>query len=196
LRTIKAGEERFQSNQRLQGYAHQYNAVLPCVKMLGGLREHGAAGIALIAYGWMPTIPRDIDDHQLQNVVQEVVALPKVKTKDAIVAADRFLSDCDAEAFLNRSWIGTSKFLHFLRSDLFPIWDTNICLALGGPKTHSSINQQARYCEYFNLAHRLSAEDQIAEVLNKFGELSQEWSPIRKFEFLLFASNFNSYADA
>ena len=41
-------------------------------------------------------------------------------------AAYRFLQAIDEVAPINRSWVGTSKFLHFLNPEIFPIWDSRV----------------------------------------------------------------------
>lgn len=80
---------------------------------------------ALAIYGWMPTILRV---HGRGEVSTDSAQVDFTKIANALNEGD----DTKIEKnFLNRSYVGTSKFLHFCWPERFAIWDSNIKKALG-----------------------------------------------------------------
>ncbi len=93
--------------------------------------------LALSVYGWMPTILDNMgyedknktkkDATNWENNVQKAIK--------KIIANHEKLDDCKyhfdkLKQFTNNSYVGLSKFLHFLLPEKFAIWDSNVYLAL------------------------------------------------------------------
>lgn len=99
---------------------------------------------ALAIYGWMPRVLRVHGQGELSSARQRV---------DFAGIADALNRNDDSRIeknFLNRSYVGTSKFLHFCWPEHYAIWDSNIKLALGwsGPEKQSFYRYQ-RYMHVF-----------------------------------------------
>ncbi|MDO4225842.1 MAG: hypothetical protein Q4C75_08140 [Bergeyella zoohelcum] len=120
-------------------------------------------GISLV-YSWMPTIPT-LD---LQNI-DKVVDIIK---KEELTASDfEELSQC-----FNNSVIGTSKLLHFIYPEKYPIWDSNVFKYFyDGVAFGYRVNKVKYYLSYFDFCKDLIAnnEKEIIEIqqefINKFG---------------------------
>jgi hypothetical protein len=110
-----------------------------------------------IVYGWMPTIP-DL------RLAVDVAANPErcatllaelnlaCSATEPLVAADAERAMTTVREFTNGSLIGASKLLHFLRPDIFPIWDSRVarrfCQTLGRP-TQQRMRKLRNWREYF-----------------------------------------------
>ena len=86
--------------------------------------------LALATYGWMPTI---LDSMGYTNET-EIDAYEKKVVNDVRKAIERDVVQSNdlknLTKFINNSYVGLSKFLHFLRPDLYAIWDSNVYCAL------------------------------------------------------------------
>ena len=117
-----------------------------------------------MAYSWMATIKQlDPRIDTIQNAVSALNRLRRLKPSDVMVeeSSDERISPEQAgeigtmiepvRQFLS-SVIGTSKLLHFVNPDVFPIWDSVIhkfCDSLKQTRASDSLN---RYVEYtFNI---------------------------------------------
>jgi len=86
------------------------------------LEEHNVVIGAFFTYGWMPKMLNLKGD--LSNTV---TILNKVKRNgDKLDEAELRL----IRQNVNRSFIGTSKLLHFVRPDIHVIWDSKVCAYL------------------------------------------------------------------
>ena len=88
----------------------------------------------LAIYGWMPTMLHRIDCDPSEAFCNVAKAL-NLGQKDEI--EKRYMN------FLNNSYVGTSKFLHFCWPDHFAIWDSRVCKALGWGETGSHAESKA-----------------------------------------------------
>lgn len=105
-------------------YSKAYPALLSHFRNLKTLDWADAVVGVHVVYGWMPTIPR------LAGIMAWD-AEKKQNTVDILLTAQsgRMLSGNELnsiKALCNNSVIGGSKLLHFLRPDVFPIWDSRV----------------------------------------------------------------------
>lgn len=134
-------------------------------------------GVSL-AYSWMPTIPKI----NLENI-DEVVEIIK---KEELTAADlEELSKC-----FNNSVVGTSKLLHFIYPEKYPIWDSNVFRYFyDGLALDYKVNKVRHYLKYFDFCNDLitNNEEEITKIqkdfINKFGV---EVSKMRALELIFF----------
>ncbi len=110
------------------------------------------AGLAV--YGWMPTILRA--EKKLHTESQIAAFFDDIADRLNGEAAD-FPKPC--WNFLNNSYVGTSKFLHFWSPTTFAIWDSRICKTLHG---HGRANHLALYADYNRNIIRYSDERTIS----------------------------------
>lgn len=140
--------------------------------------------LASAAYGWMPTIPKNVD------VNFSIVAAEDVSTADEAL---KFIQDMNV--ILNNSWVGTSKILHFINPTHFPIWDSNVARAIH--QTDKNSNNKNTFLNYVEKIHRWNDEQPnygnllAAEVNDR---LNYNPSNLRCFDMVLFTigSNFKA----
>lgn len=175
-------------DERTYYYLNSYRSLLKLAKQTtDDDKNDGLRALSLAAYGWMPTIPK-------QDAFERFGHAP-VKTIKAIKTCGPALAfidnigknNIDKKAPINNSWIGTSKVMHFLNPEAFPIWDSKIAAKFD--LSASRHNNMGRYIEYTQFMH-----DQVAEVGNSFEEMASLIdvnygympSVIRCLEFYLF----------
>jgi hypothetical protein len=90
------------------------------------LSEDGILAGAYMVYGWMPTMLR------LKGPVDAVFKLVEAGRTGRVTEA--LLTDCSKT--LNNSLVGTTKLLHFVSPDLYPIWDSRVYRALFSKAPH------------------------------------------------------------
>lgn len=119
-----ANDQGIRSRITTDPYSKAYPALLSHFRDLRNLDWAAAVVGVHIVYGWMPTIPRLAgimawDENKRQNTVDVLLA----------AQSGRMLSVSELiciKALCNNSIIGASKLLHFLRPDVFPIWDSRV----------------------------------------------------------------------
>jgi hypothetical protein len=162
-------------------YYNAYSDLLGFFKKLDLQDEQNIVGAAHAVYGWMPTILKK------ETKAAELVAFTKDLRKiesgpnQRKSALDQLRQHLHITKAINGSTVGTSKFLHFVEPEIFPIWDSNIALAF---EVSSKINDPDTYLAYCEAVHRYL--DRNPE-LNWPNELPDGISDIRKMEFCLYA---------
>lgn len=108
----------------------------------------GFTALACAAYGWMPTILKSCDPSRF-NQDSPISKVRSVSTREE---GAHLIDVMDDEAPVNNSWVGTSKFIHFLNPDMFPIWDSRVakCFGMNWPNQY---NKKLAYSSYFNFIH-------------------------------------------
>ncbi|HJV77089.1 MAG TPA: hypothetical protein VJ602_01820, partial [Paludibacter sp.] len=132
----------------------------------GDFTEHDLIiGIHFI-YGWMPTIfefkngktgKESIFEDKIirKNISEAVEIVNKIRREDSDLTPSNY--DLLKKLF-NNSLVGTSKFLHFINSDKFAIWDSNVLAFLMTEKElvnsigiNNVIESIPNYMEYLSL---------------------------------------------
>jgi len=126
-------------------YLRNYPALLQLARCTGLDAQTRQTVLALAAYGWMPTIPRNFT---LDLYIDEVSQI------NSHEMALNFVTELD-EPLVNNSWVGTSKILHFICPKHFPIWDSRIAAILN---RENQANQRATYLEYVNFMQEKDVE--------------------------------------
>lgn len=153
--------------------------------------EADTYALAVAVYGWMPTIPKTFNIDFLTDEIK--TSISKLKHPEEACA---FLKRID-EPILNNSWVGTSKLLHFLKPEIFPIWDSRIARVVDKANSvgkndkikNSYMGNRKNYKAYackmvdpksFNI-------ERVKDFQYKFKELfNYEPSVIRSLEMALF----------
>jgi hypothetical protein len=123
-------------------YFDGYSALRNLFDKLDLTGELNVIGAAYAVYGWMPTIlkkkPKAAKLAEFARVwkncarTKKKEALSQLREKPYITQA------------VNGSTVGTSKFLHFVAPEIFPIWDSNIALVF---RITSKINDPSTYLD-------------------------------------------------
>lgn len=126
-------------------YEISYNYLLSYAKSIVGndFADQGLIVLAHVVYGWMPTIltihhgnndQQQINLSEIQEILKEIRANG---TKNFLNNAEDLRTIAE---FTNNSFVGASKFLHFLFPELFAIWDSNINSILNIRYTANNVN--------------------------------------------------------
>jgi len=175
------------SEVEIEKFIHSSRDYLPQYKALTRLgaavqNAEEAVSLALAVYGWMPTILRsvEISDEQLMLA----------KSARDIESGIGVIRGFDAPP-VNNSWVGSSKFLHFLNPQVFPIWDSHIARAFGLAR-RNQYESSAQYISYMGAMHELLpvGAESISQTTSRIKiQFGYEISPLRALEFLIFSSS-------
>jgi hypothetical protein len=179
--------ERYQQNELAiapdNTYEISYNYLLDYAESIvtNNFADRELIVLAHVVYGWMPTI---LTIHHGINGQQQI-NLSKIQKILKDIRDNRtndFLSDADAlkkiANFTNKSFVGASKFLHFLFPETFAIWDSNINSVLKIRCTANNVNAFVIYQKAMSDALKtLSQNNQnikLRDIENKLFNLGRQ----------------------
>lgn len=140
-------------------YTFSYSAMCNFFSMKDKIsRDDVIVGIHMV-YGWMPTIVHVNKDKVSEPKIDRIAELLN-KVKDS-----QRLEKCELQEIVkvvNNSVIGTSKLLHFVNPEIYPIWDSRVCQTISGK---SNPNNLDLYLEYINLCIAV-CEDYVCKEPN------------------------------
>jgi hypothetical protein len=139
---------------------------------------------AHLVYGWMPKVLNLHTQPPNLTLAQAAALLESARTQGII--SDEHLSQL--VSVVNNSIVGTSKLLHFVRPDIFPIWDSNVYGFVFGESPHNyRVNKVAKFREFVRYVDAIRAEKRFidfhASVNSKVG---YEVSEPRAVELIMF----------
>jgi hypothetical protein len=153
-------------------------------------RELLAASFAV--YGWMPTILKRFE--KLDLLSKFILQIQPLSLAEGIKVVREEATDNGGQALqaLNNSVVGTSKLLHFVRPDLFPIWDSRIAKLFGF--ANGRHNTPGAYLGYFELLHAWCSSghtfpDTLHNILTHDSPEGDPISQIRLTEYCLFLAS-------
>jgi hypothetical protein len=175
----------------IESFIHESREYLPQYKSLIKLgasvkNADDATALALAVYGWMPTILRSLKISEKQLVLAHQA--------NDVASAVATIRTFDAPP-VNNSWVGSSKFLHFLNPETFPIWDSHIARAFGWMRRdqYESSTRYTSYIEAMDGLRPLAAESVSQATARIRIEFGYEVSSLRALEFLIFSDSRNLY---
>lgn len=143
-------------------------------------RHHLIVGANMV-YGWMPTIL-----HFKSQDFDAVVRLLNDVKRGRLLSPDELTQVKD---LINHSMVGASKLLHFVHPELYPIWDSKICVYLTGKRYAYVVNNVATYIAYLEHCHTLVQEAHFEQIHRLVQErLGYPVSACRAVELILFAA--------
>jgi hypothetical protein len=162
-------------------YDNSYPALLAFFNKLDLQSEPNVIGAAHAVYGRMPTILKK--EVKAEDLVKFVRDLKRIDggTNRKTRTLGLLKNHIEITQAINGSTVGTSKFLHFVAPEVFPIWDSNIARAFDAI---SKINDPATYLAYCEAVHQYLGENPNSTWPNK---IPDGISSIRKIEFCLYA---------
>ena len=175
-------------SKSLLPYIKSYPALLNFArKSCDDDNEASLIALSTAVYGWMPTILKNWDFDSFpdrRRVFHDIRSIPSKQ------GALKFIKDIKSKAPVNNSWVGTSKLLHFIKPEFFPIWDSNVaeCFKV---TTYHQLKKKENYVEYSKVILERSSNHQsdfnsISDFFSK--KFSYRPSPIRMLELCLFLS--------
>ena len=136
---------------------------------------------AYAVYGWMPTIMKNGVNRAAWATSSE--DLSKLRNTKNWIDAEVILRKAPSILTLvNGSIVGTSKFLHFLNPEIFPIWDSKIGRLFGAHRRDLVEKMES----YFGYCSTVAAgiDAVYPEAYAQF--VGSGVSPVRRLELLLF----------
>jgi hypothetical protein len=192
---VSAGEK---FNSEHSSYFTSYPAFIEYFHNLENIEKHNLIIGINFTYGWMPTIfsfkleknskkPREdyFEDSLaiLNKVKKDVTCIPKPDELKLLMK------------FLNNSLVGTSKLLHFINPEVFPIWDSHVFNYITGEKQEEdkprglNINNIDAYTVYINFCKDIISKHDF-ENLHKRMEEKHKWNytKMRTLELIMYES--------
>lgn len=158
-------------------YHDTYNAIVNfSTTVVDDCKEGSDKVLACATYGWMPTIMKGFNLAN-SNLEQPIYSIRHANGKYEALC---LLQKMGGKGIIKNSWIGTSKFMHFLNPSTFPIWDTRVaekfsehCInhALKREKLQSSSKMPSAY----SFANKLENYQKYTSFMLSQLELGHEW---------------------
>lgn len=136
---------------------------------------------ANFTYGWMPTILN------FKNLNFDLAV-------DAINAARGEIPISNSKlkalkSLINNSLVGTSKLLHFINPEVYPIWDSKVCKFLLGKHNQKILGSLVVYKDYIELCNEVSLLSDYKRCHEIFiAHIGYEVSKLRTIEQIMFYS--------
>ena len=170
-------------------YIQAYPSLLDSTKILyGEMEEKAIPVIAHLAYGWMPTIPKNINFGKETN--RKILEASKICSIDQSV---NFIKSWHTPP-VNNSWVGSSKVLHFINPEFFPIWDSKVAkhFTKGNNKKLSDSDIRMKsgfYADYVEFCKDIADSFQSIFNVQKAFENKVKYSvtKFRAIEYVLFS---------
>lgn len=140
-------------------------------------------GLAHMAYGWMPTMIRHIRSNF--NLADWKKKIEKGSLEKSFLE--------EVMALTNDSIVGTSKLLHFLNPEMYPIYDSKVYKSVTNGDKHNLSKDIDNFVEYSERLRDLAKcnKSDIAIIRKNLVEkdyIPQSSSDIRVLEACLYAS--------
>lgn len=170
------------AERRLYTYLATYPHMRATVAGFTSISDNELYSTISMVYGLMPTAMN------LRHGDME----PFISPLNALHDAGQRLSTAEVEglkALVNNSIVGTSKLLHFLAPETYPVWDSRINRFLHG-QDRPETNSVPLYLDYLADFDRLRADADF-EVLRRSveGKLGYPVSAARVFELIMYMSD-------
>ncbi len=142
-----------------------------------------AVALLLAVYGWMPTM---VNSHRLAEFgdLEANLFIPAGNCQNPAEAV-ALIEELETP-LVNNSWIGTSKFLHFLKPTMFPIWDSRVATARGYDY-RNKYNTLEAYAAFLEYAHQRVGDPAIEQLWTAFAAVGlPQPTPIRCVDMVLY----------
>ena len=132
-------------------------------------------------YGWMPTM---FEFKNFENLDKVVEILNK-----AWKGADLSLDELELmKSCLNNSIVGSSKLLHFVKPELYPIWDSRVHNYLNEDlKKKAPLYSCQSYIDFLNFSRYISREDGFTPIKSSIEKkVGYEMTAVRTVELIMY----------
>lgn len=169
----------------IAGYNLCYSEFIEYFKSNHILNRHSFIIGANFTYAWMPRILK-LKAKYIDSAVEIINEIRK--GAELTVNDYQIIKNC-----INGSIVGTSKLLHFIYPQKYPIWDSHVCRYLSS-KNEIPFNPDAikDYINYRELVLTLTESDQYTQVHQRIqNQFQYEISKIRSIELVFFVNGRN-----
>lgn len=138
-------------------------------------------------YSWMPTILKRWDFECFSSGGIGGIAVGKLRKLQCLSSSISTINDNVGSPILNNSWVGTSKFLHFINPAVFPIWDSRVAKRFGLTNSYQIGKKDSylcymKFCKEVLTGREGKLDFSALDCVPEFKRLTD----IRKLELLLF----------
>lgn len=166
-------------------YHDSHRALVKLVSTIKDDERHdGLRALACTAYGWMPTILKKCEPERFN----QQYPIGAIRGAEERSSARKLIGVIDETAPVNGSWVGTSKLMHFLNPDIFPIWDSRVAVSFNLKWPHQ-INNKGSYLKYFDfMQSELTSGHTWLDAVAERIKLEHGYAPsrMRCLELMLF----------
>ena len=170
-------------------YLISYEFILSFAKEVKFFDERTFTQLTSMIYSWMPRVLR-IDYGEVKETIE---ILNKVKIRRIkILREEQFHR---IKSVVNNSMVGTSKLLHFIDPDKYPIWDSKVASHFLGGKSPYQIGKVNNYIHYVKICKNAIRNPMFEKSYKKVknvlenAELFHDISKMRAIELMLFYSS-------
>jgi len=135
-----------------------------------------------MVYAWMPTMLR-FDDSKVTEIIR---VLNHIRVGELASHEELDL----IKKSMNNSMVGPSKLLHFIRPDLYAIWDSRIYRYIHGHINQNEISKSKNYISYMDTLRSVVRHPMFIPIKNTVrDEFKQELSSLRIAEMIMFEAD-------
>jgi hypothetical protein len=163
-------------------YIHTYSEFIQYFEQIKTIEKHHLIISSHFVYGWMPTII----SLNLNDLPEVLKLLNQVKQQGHLLKQNEItvLKSC-----INNSLVGLSKLLHFIRPDIYAIWDSRIFKFLTGKKSTYGINNSSAYLKYLQDLKRITERKEFDDIFPVIQNcFHYRISKLRAVEIVMFQS--------
>lgn len=189
---LKALKDQIEQAEPEMSYVYAYRYFVEFFAKKENLTKEDVVIGANFTYGWMPTIIT----HKVQNFDIDLEGVTQVLNQlKGVKSSAQFDSSAAKQvtSFVNNSLVGTSKLLHFINPDVFPIWDSRVYLFLkkaagqGSSQNQNHIQSLEFYASYIELCNNCLNEQGADNLINNYRQIvGYDASGLRVIEHLMF----------
>ncbi len=199
VKTLKEDWEEWKKNNKKEmpsAYITSYPDLISFFKGKSKITESDfIIGIHMV-YGWMPTALK-VHYEGLEDALK---AVNNARKEGQITEQEID----DIKSVVNNSVIGTSKLLHFISPEVFPIWDSKVCRYVFGEIPYNQMNSSNKYLEYLGLIKKIIEEESFLEIhkdvcdwtecqVKKVRTTGYQVTKMRAAEFIMFENASSKY---
>lgn len=132
-------------------------------------------------YGWMPTM---FEFKNIDKLDKVVVFLSKAHSGQRLRIDElEIMKSC-----LNNSIVGSSKLLHFVNPQLYPIWDSRVHFYLNkGLKKKARLDSCSSYLDFLDFCHFITNDNDFTPIKSSIeNKVGYTMTPIRTAELIMY----------
>lgn len=165
-------------------YIGSYREFLKYFEDLNEITFHNFVIGTHFIYGWMPTI---LELRGTEQRMAEVVSIMNVAKQGRLVTENELSI---LQEVINNSPVGPSKLLHFVRPDIYAIWDGKIYQYINGVESDYQMGKPKNYLAYLANCGEVTSDrrfERIHDLVN--AKVGYKVSAFRAVELVMFYSS-------
>lgn len=125
-------------------------------------------------YAWMPTMIGAFSDSSVLQKYADEMQVFRIENAQNLIRKI-------GEPIVKSSWVGTSKTLHVLRPDVFPIWDSRVARVFG-LRHYYQYKDMEHYLQYLTIFYHMLRDPQHQALIASRAAIT----PVRSLERLFY----------